>query len=199
MQCLMVLMMTQTQISIKTPAYDEDFQAWSAPFIMEAINARVVLRSNMLENMAYGDSFLYQEQVLTGKGFKGRLAAIGMTLGLGLFAVGVIISPIRSLLERFVLPKPGEGPSPEAQLAGYFDINLLGKTLDSQQLQVKVTGDQDPGYGCTAKMLAQASLCLAFDVSQEQRGGGFWTPATAMGDQLIDRLSAHAGMSFSTL
>ena len=48
-------------------------------------------------------------------------------------------------------------------------------------------------------MLAQASLCLAFDVSQEQRGGGFWTPATAMGDQLIDRLSAHAGMSFSTL
>ncbi|MDG0969577.1 MAG: saccharopine dehydrogenase NADP-binding domain-containing protein [Porticoccaceae bacterium] len=189
----------QNQISIKTPTYDEDFQAWSAPFIMEAINARVVLRSNMLKNMAYGDSFLYQEQVLTGKGLKGRLAAIGMTLGLGLFAVGIIINPIRSLLERFVLPKPGEGPSPEAQLAGYFDINLLGKTLDSQQLQVKVTGDRDPGYGCTAKMLAQASLCLAFDISQEQRGGGFWTPATAMGDQLIDRLNAHAGMSFSTL
>ena len=82
---------------------------------------------------------------------------------------------------------------------GFYDLRFYGKTDSGQEIRCTVTGDQDPGYGCTAKMLAQASLCLAFDVSQEQRGGGFWTPATAMGDQLIDRLSAHAGMSFSTL
>ena len=74
-------------MSIKGPAYDNDFQRWSAPFIMEAINARVVLRSNMLLGMAYGDDFLYREQMMTGKGFKGRLSAIGLTAGLGLFAV----------------------------------------------------------------------------------------------------------------
>jgi short subunit dehydrogenase-like uncharacterized protein len=100
-------------------------------------------------------------------------------------------------MQRFVLPKPGEGPSPEAQLAGHFDVSLLGKNEDGQSLEVRVTGDRDPGYGCTAKMLAQASLCLAFDVTQEQCEGGFWTPATAMGGQLTDRLTQHAGMTFT--
>jgi short subunit dehydrogenase-like uncharacterized protein len=185
------------QVSIKGPAYDIDFQRWSAPFIMEAINARVVLRSNMLLGMAYGDDFLYREQMITGKGFKGRLSAIGLTAGLGLFAVAVIINPLRAFMQRFVLPKPGEGPSPEAQLAGHFDVSLLGKNEDGQSLEVRVTGDRDPGYGCTAKMLAQASLCLAFDVTQEQCEGGFWTPATAMGGQLTDRLTQHAGMTFT--
>ena len=149
------------QVSIKGPAYDADFQRWSAPFIMEAINARVVLRSNMLLGMAYGDDFLYREQMITGKGFKGRLSAIGLTAGLGLFAVTVIINPLRAFMQRYVLPKPGEGPSPEAQLAGYFDLSLLGKNEDGKTLKVRVTGDRDPGYGCTAKMLAQASLCLS--------------------------------------
>ena len=185
------------QVSIKGPAYDADFQRWSAPFIMEAINARVVLRSNMLLGMAYGDDFLYREQMITGKGFKGRLSAIGLTAGLGLFAVTVIINPLRAFMQRYVLPKPGEGPTPEAQLAGYFDLSLLGKNEDGKTLKVRVTGDRDPGYGCTAKMLAQASLCLAFDVTQEQCNGGFWTPATAMGDQLTDRLTQHAGMTFT--
>ena len=185
------------QVSIKGPAYDADFQRWSAPFIMEAINARVVLRSNMLLGMAYGDDFLYREQMITGKGFKGRLSAIGLTAGLGLFAMTVIINPLRAFMQRFVLPKPGEGPSPEAQLAGYFDLSLLGKNEDGKTLKVRVTGDRDPGYGCTAKMLAQASLCLAFDITQEQCNGGFWTPATAMGDQLTDRLTQHAGMTFT--
>ena len=185
------------QVSIKGPAYDIDFQRWSAPFIMKAINARVVLRSNMLLGMAYGDDFLYREQMITGKGFKGRLSAIGLTAGLGLFAVAVIINPLRAFMQRFVLPKPGEGPSPEAQLAGHFDVSLLGKNEDGKTLKVRVTGDRDPGYGCTAKMLAQASLCLAFDVTQEQCEGGFWTPATAMGGQLTDRLTQHAGMTFT--
>jgi short subunit dehydrogenase-like uncharacterized protein len=29
--------------------------------------------------------------------------------------------------------------------------------------------------------------------------GGFWTPATIMGDVLIERLKAHAGLSFELL
>ena len=185
------------QVSIKGPKFDNDFQRWSAPFIMEAINARVVLRSNMLLNMAYGDEFLYREQMMTGKGLSGRISAIALTAGLGLFALSVIINPLRSLMQRFVLPKPGEGPSPEAQLAGHFDVSLLGKNGDGETLKVRVTGDRDPGYGCTAKMLAQASLCLAFDVTKEDCKGGFWTPATAMGDRLTDRLIQHAGMTFT--
>ena len=100
-------------------------------------------------------------------------------------------------MNKFVLPKPGEGPSLQDQLNGYFDIRLLGTNKKGQQLSVQVTGDRDPGYGCTAKMLAQSALCLAFDVAKEDKAGGFWTPATAMGDLLIERLNQHAGMTFN--
>jgi short subunit dehydrogenase-like uncharacterized protein len=55
-----------------------------------------------------------------------------------------------------------------------------------------VTGDKDPGYGSTAKMLSQAALCLAKDT--EGLSGGMWTPAAAMGDALMKRLSEYAGV-----
>ncbi len=184
------------QISVKKPEFDSDFNSWSAPFIMEAINARVVLRSNWLRKMAYGKDFSYGEAMLTGPGKKGGLGAYGLTAGLGAFAGAMILDPVRNLMNKFFLPKPGEGPSLQDQLNGYFDILLLGKNKKGQELRVQVTGDRDPGYGSTAKMLAQAGLCLAFDLPKEEKAGGFWTPATAMGDLLIDRLNEHAGLSF---
>ena len=187
------------QTSIKAPVFDKDFQGWAAPFIMEAINARVVLRSNSLLNMAYGEDFSYGEAMLSGQGIKGRLTALGIAGGLGAFAGSLIFDPVRNLMQKYVLPKPGEGPSLQDQLNGYFDIRLHGRNKNGQQLLVQVTGDRDPGYGCTAKMLAQTALCLAFDLSADDRAGGFWTPATAMGDLLVERLSEHAGMTFETL
>jgi short subunit dehydrogenase-like uncharacterized protein len=187
------------QTSIKAPVFDKDFQAWAAPFIMEAINARVVLRSNSLLNMAYGEDFSYGEAMLSGQGIKGRLTALGIAGGLGAFAGSLIFDPVRNLMQKYVLPKPGEGPSLQDQLNGYFDIRLHGRNKNGQQLMVQVTGDRDPGYGCTAKMLAQAGLCLAFDLAADDKAGGFWTPATAMGDLLVERLSEHAGMTFETL
>ena len=185
------------QTSVKGPTYDKDFGSWSAPFIMEAINARVVLRSNTLRRMAFGKDFSYGEAMLTGAGNSGRLKAIALTAGLAAFAGSMVLDPIRNLMNKFVLPKPGEGPSLQDQLNGFFDIELMGKNAKGEKLTVKVTGDRDPGYGCTAKMLAQAGLCLAFDLAKEDKAGGFWTPSTAMGDLLIERLNNHAGMSFT--
>jgi short subunit dehydrogenase-like uncharacterized protein len=94
-----------------------------------------------------------------------------------------------------VLPKPGEGPSPEEQLAGMFDLRFYAHLENGEELVVKVEGDRDPGYGSTAKMLAQAAICLAKDIPDLP--GGFWTPASAMKDHLITRLSAHAGVTVS--
>jgi short subunit dehydrogenase-like uncharacterized protein len=31
------------------------------------------------------------------------------------------------------------------------------------------------------------------------RGGGFWTPSTALGEALYKRLEAHAGIAFTLL
>jgi len=185
--------------SVKGPIFDKEFNSWVAPFIMEAINSRIVLHSNALMGMAYGKDFTYSEGVLTGPGFKGRAGAVMSTLGFGALGVGLFFSPLRALLEKFVLPAPGEGPSPEAQLKGFFDLRLRGADNDGNHMMVKVTGDRDPGYGSTAKMLAQAGLCLAMDIKKEDQAGGFLTPSTAMGDALIKRLEDHAGLAFTQL
>ncbi len=177
-------------------AFDQEFNCWTAPFIMAGINTRIVHRSNALAKHAYGEKFRYSEAVLTGRGFKGRIAAQMTTLGLSLFMLASAFSPTRSLLERFALPKPGEGPSPEAQLKGFFDLRFIGQTDDGRRLRGKVTGDRDPGYGSTAKMIGEAAACLAFDVPQTAGGGGFWTPASLLGQALIKRLESHAGLKF---
>ena len=43
-------------------------------------------------------------------------------------------------------------------------------------------------------MLAESAVCLAHDELPVE--GGFWTPASAMGDALLERLPANAGVTF---
>jgi short subunit dehydrogenase-like uncharacterized protein len=109
------------------------------------------------------------------------------------------VGPIRAALEKFVLPAPGEGPSPEQQRTGGFDLRFHGRCDNGQVIRARVTGDRDPGYGSTAKMLGQAAACLAEDIPRSRVGGGFWTPATALGDPLIARLEARSGVTFELL
>ena len=68
----------------------------------------------------------------------------------------------RWILEKFILPKPGEGPTPLEQINGSFDLRFLGKVSSNESILVKVTGDRDPGYGSTAKMISQAALQMPF-------------------------------------
>src|SRR5690554_7124006 len=89
------------------------------------------------------------------------------------------------MVEKLV-PKPGEGPSPESQEKGFYDIRFVGRTEDGKTLITKVTGDRDPGYGSTGKMLGESGMCLAFDVKDEVPGG-FWTPASALNGKLLER------------
>lgn len=183
------------QKSILGARKDERTGGWVAPFVMAPVNERVVLRSNAL--LGYAEDFTYDEAIMTGRGAMGALAAGALTAGMGAFAAGAMLAPTRRAIEKFVLPAPGEGPSPATQLNGRYDLRFYGETADGRKIGVKVTGDRDPGYGSTAKMLAEAGICLARDISHEQTGGGFWTTATAFGGALIERLQKNAGLSFS--
>jgi short subunit dehydrogenase-like uncharacterized protein len=187
------------QHNVSTAEYDNDFSKWAAPFVMAGINTRVVHRSNGLLHAKYGKNFKYDEAMLVGDGFKGRLTANAIVAGLGAFLVGAALPPTRWVLERFVLPKPGEGPSPEEQINGYFDLRFIGKHQNGDSIQAKVTGQGDPGYGSTSKMLGQAATCLSLDIDKESLPGGFWTPSTAFGDQLIERLISKSDMQFEVL
>jgi short subunit dehydrogenase-like uncharacterized protein len=179
-------------------SYDNVYGGWIAPFVMAGINTRVVHRSNALSNNSYGVEFKYEEAVVTGEGSSGKRKAQATHWGVNALMIGLAVPPIRWLLETAVLPKPGEGPTEKAQLEGGFDIVFLGATAKGETIRCRVTGDRDPGYGSTAKMLSQAAACLAKDVPDDV-AGGFWTPATILGNKLVDRLVSHAGLTFEQL
>jgi short subunit dehydrogenase-like uncharacterized protein len=182
------------QPNVTLPEYDDGHQSWLAPFVMAATNTRVVFRTHSLLGHPWGDDFTYGESMLMGGGIGGRTKAMAMSGGMGGFMGIATFGPSRKLLGK-VLPEPGEGPSPEAQERGYYDLRFHGVTAGDDEIMVKVTGDRDPGYGSTAKILAEAATTLM----HSDPTGGFWTPATALGDSFIDALVEHAGLTFEVL
>ena len=178
-----------------SPFYDEDFDSWVAPFVMGPINTRVVRRSAELLGDMYGSNFRYDEGILTRGGPTGFLGATGIGLATGLAMATLAAPPTRKIIKRLI-PKPGEGPSEQEQEQGFFEIELKAKHPDDESLDLRaiVKGDRDPGYGSTAKMIVESALALAHD--DIKKGGGFWTPASVIGDQLLQRLPLHAGVTF---
>jgi short subunit dehydrogenase-like uncharacterized protein len=106
---------------------------------------------------------------------------------------------LRSLLTSYFLPKPGEGPTRASREAGFFDLRFYGESVNGERVSARVAGDRDPGYGSTSKMFGEAALCLARDIPKSDVPGGFWTPASAMGRPLVDRLVAHSGLTFEIM
>ena len=184
------------QPNVSTFEYDKDVGNWVAPFVMAAVNTRVVHRSNALMDYAWGKAFKYDEAMMMGDGLTGRLRAAAFATGIGAFMLGGYFTPTRFLMKKTLLPKPGEGPSPEARESGFYKLYLVGKDADGNEMRVTVKGDRDPGYGSTSKMLGETAMCLLTEIGKKDLNGGFWTPATAMGQKLIDRLSANAGLTF---
>ncbi|GEA12994.1 saccharopine dehydrogenase NADP-binding domain-containing protein [Alteromonas sp. KUL49] len=171
---------THPQPDGNTPHLDESLNSWSAPFIMAAINTKNVHRSNHLAGYPYGEDFQYDEMLLTGPGEKGQ-------------AMAQHVAEDKSLASDDG-PKPGEGPSKEERETGFYDVMFVGQTDDGNLLITSVKGDKDPGYGSTSKMISESALCLANDVNLP---GGFYTPAAAFGDAIIQRLTKKAGLTFT--
>jgi short subunit dehydrogenase-like uncharacterized protein len=163
------------------PLFDQDLDAWTAPFVMATINTRSVHRSNLLMGFPYGRDFVYDEMVLTGPGEKGEANA-------------KLVVAANAQLGGAGGPKPGEGPSKAEREAGLYDLLFVGLAPDGRQVRVAVRGDRDPGYGSTSKMIGECAVCLLRDTPEVP--GGIWTPGAAMGVSLIKRLVDHAGLTF---
>ena len=161
--------------------YEEDLQSWAAPFMMALINTRNVHRSNMLMGFPYGKDFVYDEMVLTGPGERGEANA-------------KLVVAANSDKTGANAPKPGEGPSKEERENGSFDLLYIAIAPDGRQVRAGVTGDRDPGYGSTSKMISECAICMLRDVTDVP--AGFWTPGAAMQHKLIKRLQDHAGLTF---
>jgi short subunit dehydrogenase-like uncharacterized protein len=159
---------------------DAALDAWVAPFVMAVINTKNIHRSNALMGHPWGESLVYDEMFLAGPGEEGKAAADAIAAN--------------SQIGGEDGPKPGEGPSRQEREAGHYDLLVHGTSADGQTIAVGVTGDMDPGYGSTSKMITEAALCLTRDC--ENLAGGIYTPASAMGASLRQRLVANAGLTF---
>ena len=168
-----------SQLDDSKPLLDEKMNMWLAPFVMAPINTKNIHRSNALFDHAYGKEFCYDEMMIAGEGDEGEQMAKAMSSG--------------NPMGGDNLPQPGEGPSKESREQGNYDV-LFFADLDEGSIGARVTGDMDPGYGSTSKMIAESALCLIQDCSD--LAGGIYTPAPSMGEKLIDRLIKKAGLTF---
>ncbi len=173
---------------VMIPTRDPLLGHWVAPFVMAAYNTRIVRRSNALLDHAYGPNFHYREVMSVGRSPLAPVLAGGVTAGLGALVAGMALPPTRALLDR-VLPKPGTGPSPKAQEAGHFRVEITTQTSTGARYVATVAAKGDPGYAATAVMLGESALCLGTDPLTSP--GGVLTPAVAMGSRLADRLRAR--------
>jgi short subunit dehydrogenase-like uncharacterized protein len=174
--------------------FNDDVDSWTAPFVMAGINTRVVRRSHALLGYPWGKNFRYDEAVLTGKGPGGWAKAAAMSAALAAIVVGASFNATRALMQRFVLPEPGEGPDAKTRETGFFNLMQIGKLANGGEIRTKITGDRDPGYGSTSKMLSECAVCLAKD--DLDAAGGVWTPASVMAKPLLKRLTENAGLTF---
>jgi short subunit dehydrogenase-like uncharacterized protein len=153
--------------------FDELLGVDVGPFMMAAINTKNVHRSNFLQGHAYGADFVYDEMAIIAPGAQTEFPS----------------------LAGDDVPKPGEGPSKDERENGFYDLLFIGIDRDGRQVRGAVYGDKDPGYASTSKLIAETAICLV-----QERGdvpGGIWVPGAALGQSLVDRLQAHAGLRFS--
>ncbi len=178
-------------------AFDDWARVWTGPFVMATINTKNVHRTHALRGHPWGTGFRYSERMFTGTGPAGELRAKALARQTRVQNLLLGFGPTRKLIGRFALPQPGQGPNAAAREAGRYEVHFTGETAAGQRLTAVVTGDRDPGYGSTSKMVSESALCLLQDVDRRATPGGVWTAGSAMGLALVRRLQDHAGLRFS--
>lgn len=171
--------------AVKIPFYhDRHFGLWAMN--MPTIDPEVVRHSARVRG-DYGHSFSYGHFMM----MKNPLGLAGVAAGVGSVFALAQFRPTRDWLLKQRLP--GEGPSESQRAKGWFHMNVVAQG-GGETVLCRMEGG-DPGYGDTAKMLAEAGLCLALD-SDLPAHAGVITPASAMGEALMPRLR-RAGITLA--
>ena len=166
------------------PGYDRDL-GWVFP--LPTIDPQIVLRSARALDR-YGPDFSYSHFGAV----RNPLVLAGLGAGWAAAFTLAQTSPTRALLLR--LRPSGAGPDPERREKSWFAVRFVADSGD-RRVVTEVAGG-DPGYDETAKMLAEAALCLAHDPLPDTAGQV--TSAVAMGPALRTRLE-KAGITFRVL
>ncbi|KAI8351587.1 Saccharopine dehydrogenase-domain-containing protein [Mortierella sp. GBAus27b] len=193
------------RVSFPTVHYDRDVKKWQTYFFMSSTNEKTVKRSHGLamqgDGVGYGSQFSYRETMST----RGFFSALGMSLGVSIGSVALLIGPLRRFIQRKFLPPPGTGPSDEDIAKGYFTIKVFGESELPEVTEgeetpkpikvVAVVEGGEPGYSETCRYLVESAMCIIQNEdrvrSENKITGGVLTPAFAFGQILVDRLRAQ--------
>ena len=184
------------QPSLKSVKWDGDIQRWLCPFIMAGFNSKIVRRTNAIMDHRYGIDFRYSEVSSFKKGLTGFLKAMVMFIGLVIIQISLKVRPLLWFLRKFFLPSPGEGPSKEIRDNGFFKLDIVGSMDNIKKIRFTVTGEGDPGYSATAKMITESALSILLDEDRIPKVSGVLTPAAGIGVVLAERLN-DKGFNFS--
>lgn len=183
---------------------------WLGPmFPSPFLNPAVVHRSAALlrdsDDPIFAEQFRYREGTVAESTVpKPAAAATAVSLSvftMGFGALGRIPERVRRPMADFLLkvgPKAGEGPKPEDLDSWTYRLDVRATDARGGYQDVVVEADGHPGYKSTATMIGEAALAMADPDSGVPDGAGFLTPATALGLDVLDRLS-HAGVRFTVV
>lgn len=169
--------------------YDKNINRWSAPFIMGAINSKVVYKSASMmrsKGQPYAKSIAYSEHSSLGKWYN---PIPFLFLSVMLFSLN-IFGPqkwFRTFLKK-IMPAPGEGPSEEQIENGFFRMKAISKDSTGNHHTLSMSYPGDPGNKSTVFFLCESALCLAESDENITSANGFLTPASAFGITLAVRL-----------
>lgn len=166
--------------------YREDSNTFGIP--LPVVDVEIVLRS-ALNLPEYGSNFSYGH-FLSIKGLPNFLTGL---FGFSAFFGVAQIPYIKDIL--YSLKSSGDGPEEKIRNTNSFCHSFIGKS-NSKSVMATVSGG-DPGYGDTSKILAESAICILNDPLPDRYG--VITPAFAMGDFLLTRLSENAGITFDVL
>ena len=115
-------------------AWDDDFGSWTGPFVMAAINTKVVRRSHALAGLPYGADFGYDESQLCSS----RAKAILSAGGLGTVMAGTFSPPPGRYLKSYCLT-PARGPIKRPATRGFLSFGRTGAMVRTN------CGSRSPG------------------------------------------------------
>jgi len=172
--------------NISVPDLDRN----AGPWIMGPVMMNCVRRSNAL--IGYSKDFQYGDALLQQDSYMGQLKQMGT------FALTAGYVTVPSVFQYFV-PKPGEGPSRENMENGFLTLHGFGTMVNKQdgkerKLSSKFQFNKDTGYLYTAVLLIETGMLLVKKYGS--LSGGCQTPASALGNELTQRILQEMDTSF---
>ena len=169
------------------PYQEPELDKWAIPMPTIDPHGRRALRSR--DALSTDPDFTYSHYTA----IKRLALAAGGAAGVGALFAAAQVAPLRKLILGRMTS--GDGPDEAARNKGWFTVTFVGEG-GGKRVVTKVHGDMDPGYAETAKMLAEATMCLALDDLPQTAGQV--TPAQAMGVKLRERLDEN-GITFTVV